>query len=71
LRLDSPYNTYVTDGLPPGPIANPSLSSLQAVADPAATEYMFFVADCHATVTGAHVFSRTFEEHLANVARCN
>ena len=71
LRLDSPYNTYVTDGLPPGPIANPSLSSLQAVADPAATEYMFFVADCYATVTGAHVFSRTFEEHLANVARCN
>jgi UPF0755 protein len=70
LALDSPYNTYVSYGLPPGPIANPGLASLQAVAEPAQTEFIFFVVDCTAATPGSHVFSVTFEEHLANVQRC-
>ncbi len=70
LALDSPYNTYVYAGLPPGPIANPSLSSLEAVAFPTPTEFIFFVADCQAAVSGSHAFSVTYEEHLANVQRC-
>lgn len=70
LALDSPYNTYVYTGLPPGPIANPSLSSLEAVAFPTQTEFIFFVADCGAAVSGSHAFSVTYEEHLANVQRC-
>lgn len=70
LELDSPYNTYRYAGLPPGPIANPSLSSLEAVAFPAETPFIFFVADCEAAVSGSHAFSVTYEEHLANVQRC-
>ena len=70
LALDSPYNTYLYAGLPPGPIANPSLSSLEAVAFPTQTEFIFFVADCEAAVSGSHAFSVTYEEHLANVQRC-
>ncbi|MFZ1399507.1 MAG: endolytic transglycosylase MltG [Candidatus Promineifilaceae bacterium] len=70
LELDSPYNTYRYAGLPPGPIANPSLSSLEAVAFPATTDFIFFVADCEAAVSGSHAFSVTYEEHLANVQRC-
>jgi len=70
LELDSPYNTYRYAGLPPGPIANPSLSSLEAVAFPVSTEFIFFVADCQAAVAGSHAFSVTYEEHLANVQRC-
>jgi UPF0755 protein len=70
LQLDSPYNTYIVPSLPPGPIANPSLSSLQAVAEPAQTNFLYFVADCTADVAGKHAFSVTFEEHLAHVERC-
>ena len=70
LAFDSPYNTYVAPGLPPGPIANPGLASLQAVAEPAQTEFIFFVVDCTAVTPGSHVFSVTYEEHLANVQRC-
>ncbi len=70
LRADSPYNTYLVTGLPPGPIANPGLSSLRAVANPTPSSYLFFVVDCTAVTPGAHVFSVTFEEHLANVQRC-
>ncbi len=65
LKIVSPYNTYVHVGLPPGPICNPGLASLQAVAAPAVTDYYFFVA----VGDGSHVFSRTFEEHNANVRR--
>lgn len=68
LALDSPYNTYLYGGLPPGPIANPGLASLTAVADPAESDYLFFVADCNAE--GAHLFSTTYPEHLANVEQC-
>lgn len=69
LSYNSPYNTYQVSSLPPGPIANPSLSSLQAVAEPAETQFIFFVADCTGT-PGSHLFSVTYEEHLVNVGRC-
>ena len=69
LEVNHPYNTYVIPGLPPGPIANPGLASLQAVAGPAQTDYLFFVLDC-AAGNGRHLFSTTFEEHLVNVQKC-
>jgi UPF0755 protein len=64
LSFDSPYNTYLYPGLPPGPIANPGLASLQAVAHPADTPYFYFRALCDGS--GRHVFAETFEEHLGN-----
>ena len=70
LQVNSPYNTYLIPALPPGPISNPSLVSLQAVANPADVDYLFFVVDCAAATPGAHAFSVTYDEHLANVARC-
>jgi UPF0755 protein len=70
LRIEHPYNTYVIPGLPPGPIANPALASLQAVAQPESSDYLFFVLDCQSEPPGRHIFGRTYEEHLANVARC-
>lgn len=68
LNLDSPYNTYQVEGLPPGPIANPGLAALEAVARPAVTNALYFVADCGRE--GAHLFSETYEEHLLNVQQC-
>jgi UPF0755 protein len=65
LTVDSPYNTYVKKGLPPGPIANPGIASMQAVAHPAQTKYLFFVAKND----GTHVFAETFAEHQANIAK--
>lgn len=70
LELDSPYNTYLVTGLPPAPIANPGLASLQAVAEPATTDFLFFVVDCTAATGGKHAFSTTYEEHVVNVERC-
>ena len=70
LAYQSPYNTYFAEGLPPGPIASPSLSSLQAVAQPATADYLFFVADCGEGANGRHLFSTTFEEHQTYVAQC-
>ena len=67
LTFDSPYNTYVYAGLPPGPITNPGLSSIEAVIRPANTEFLFFVAKGDGS--GEHVFANTLEEHLQNVAR--
>lgn len=64
LQYDSPYNTYMYAGLPPAPIANPSLDALQAVAFPTETPYYFFRARCDGS--GYHSFAVTFEEHLAN-----
>jgi UPF0755 protein len=70
LQMNSPYNTYIIEGLPLGPIANPGLAALQAVAAPATTDDIFFVADCAPGQNGRHLFSLTYEEHLANVAQC-
>jgi UPF0755 protein len=64
LQIQSSYNTYVNMGLPPGPICNPGLNSLQAVAAPAQTPYYFFRAKCDGS--GYHIFAETFEEHLQN-----
>ena len=71
LDVSSPYNTYRMAGLPPGPIANPGLSALQAVASPIVTDYFYFVLDCTAERPGTHVFSQTFEEHLEHVENCS
>jgi len=65
LRKPTPWNTYLIDGLPPTPIANPGEEALKAVLNPPRSEYVFFVADG----TGGHVFARTYQEHLLNVAR--
>lgn len=65
--VDSPYNTYLHKGLPPGPIANPRLASIQAVLNPAQHDYLFFVAAPDRS--GRHVFSRTFAEHLEAVQK--
>ena len=62
----SPYNTYVKKGLPPGPIANPGLASLNAALDPEITDYYFFVYDKEA---GVHRFSKTYAEHNAWVKK--
>ena len=62
LEVDSPYNTYRYPGLPPTPIASPSLAALQAVAFPAETPYYYFRAACDNS--GRHNFSETFEQHL-------
>ena len=64
LQVNSPYNTYLSPGLPPGPIANPGLAALRAAAFPAQTPYFFFRAACDQS--GKHTFAQTFEEHLNN-----
>jgi UPF0755 protein len=64
LRDENPWNTYVIDGLPPTPIANPGRAAIEAAVNPDTTPYIFFVADG----TGGHAFSETLEEHNRNVA---
>lgn len=64
LEFDSPYNTYRYPGLPPGPIANPGVASLEAAMHPAHSDFLYFVSDNN----GHHRFARTSEEHARNVA---
>jgi UPF0755 protein len=65
IEQPTPYNTYVIDGLPPGPIANPGRASLEAAANPARTKEIYFVSDGG----GGHLFSDNYTEHQKNVAR--
>ena len=67
LQVNSVYNTYIYTGLPPTPIANPSLGALRAIASPAETNYLFFRAKCDGS--GFHEFSDTFDEHLQNACQ--
>ena len=62
-RIDSPYNTYLNKGLPPGPINNPGLVSIKAAIYPEATNYNYFLTD---PKTGQTIFSKTIDEHNAN-----
>jgi UPF0755 protein len=63
-NVDSPYNTYIYNGLPPGPIANPGISAIRGATYPAESNYIFFRARCDGS--GYHDFAVTFDEHLAN-----
>ena len=65
IEKPTPYNTYVVEGLPPGPIANPGRAALEAVANPSRTKDLYFVADG----SGGHAFAETYEQHQRNVAR--
>ena len=65
LDFDSPYNTYLYRGLPPGPIANPGQASLRAALSPPKVDYLYFVSNTQ----GGHFFSKTLAEHIENVER--
>jgi UPF0755 protein len=65
LEKDTGYNTYIIEGLPPTPIANPGLAAIKAVLNPPDTKELYFVADG----TGGHVFAETIEQHNDNVAK--
>ena len=65
VEFDSPYNTYNIAGLPPSPIANPGLSSIEAVYNAPKTDYLYYIAD----KKGKSHFAKTFEEHAANIEK--
>lgn len=67
LAVESPYNTYINEGLPPSPISNPGLASIQAVGQPADVSYLYFFALQDGS--GEHVFADTYEEHQQNVCQ--
>jgi UPF0755 protein len=67
LTHDTPYNTYMHPGLPPGPIANPGIKALKAAMQPAQTDYLYFVA-AGQNPQGKSLFASTLEEHNRNVA---
>ncbi len=62
-RVESPYNTYINTGLPPGPISNPGLISIRATVEPTENDYIFFLSDFE---TGETIYSKTLDEHVAN-----
>ena len=64
-KIESPYNTYIYSGLPPGPIANPGMEAIEAVLNPADTDYLYFVADRQ----GHNHYASTYDEHLELVAQ--
>ena len=64
LEFESPYNTYLHAGLPPGPIANPGRAAIEAVLNPEEHKFIYFVADG----SGGHVFSETLSQHDKNVS---
>ena len=64
-KRESPYNTYVIKGLPPGPIANPGLDSFRAVLNPANVDYLYFVSQRD----GTHYFSSSLDEHINAMLR--
>ncbi|UHA74298.1 endolytic transglycosylase MltG [Paenibacillus sp. 481] len=67
LGIDSPYNTYKIEGLPPGPIASPSVASIKAALQPEASEYLFYVTKKDGT--SGHLFAKTFAEHERNIEK--
>jgi UPF0755 protein len=68
LASASPYNTRLVAGLPPGPISNPGLASIEAAAKPEKTKMYYFVADAK-KADGSHVFAETLEQHQQNINR--
>lgn len=66
-KVDSPYNTYLYEGLPPGPIAAPSLKSIEAALAPETSEYLFYVTKKDGS--GEHLFAQTYKEHLKNIEK--
>jgi UPF0755 protein len=61
----SPYNTYLQPGLPPGPIANPGVESLEAAANPASSDFLYYISDESCT----NRYAKTYEQHQANIER--
>jgi len=66
IQYNSPYNTYKTRGLPPGPICMPELSTIDAVLNPENSEYLYYCAD--PSLNGYHIFSKTYDEHVSIAA---
>ena len=62
-KMQSPYNTYQVEGLPPGPVSNPGINAISASINPVQSDYMYFLTDLK---TGSTIFSKTFDEHVAN-----
>ncbi len=69
LQIESPYNTYKINGLPPGPIASPSIASIEAALNPEPSEYFYYVTKKDGTQT--HLFAKTYQEHLRNIDKSN
>lgn len=67
LKVDDPYNTYLYEGLPPGPISCPGEAAIKAALNPADTQYLYYVA--RGDESDSHAFARTFKEHQANIAK--
>jgi UPF0755 protein len=62
LKIDSPYNTYIYRGLPPGPIGNPGLDAINSALNPIATKYLYYLSSKDGTMH----YAKTFDEHIAN-----